>query len=383
MFELVKMYEKDPSEKKLNLIYGVCIDDNKRVYKFKVIQQVAEMLVNSGTLSHEYTTLTGLPELAPLATRVVFGEDNEVLDKVVAFQTCGATGALSLGGSLLSRYFKRNKVYIPAQTWEQHIEIFKNVGFEVRRYRYYNSMKQKVDFEGLMEDLKNADDDSAVILHANCHNPTGGILSQDQWKQIMCLLQERDLFPFFDNAYQGLGKDLVTDRWPVNTFAEAGMEFMVTQTFSKNFGLYGERVGFIYGVFNDPSTREDAMARFEYYGANTFLMTPAFGSKLVYEILRNEELRENWTKELYQYNDRMAKIKEAVKSNLEQKVNGRDFSFLVDNEGLFAWFNFTGNEAEKLRNQYNIYVLPNGRVNMSGLSLDDVEYFTDAMATVL
>ncbi|CAL1286234.1 unnamed protein product, partial [Larinioides sclopetarius] len=299
IFALHKAYHEDKSSQKVDLTIGAYRDEEGRPWVLPVVRQVEEEITSGQNLSHEYLGQLGLEELSSAATKLLLGSDSIALKQGRAFgvQTVGGTGALRVGAEFLVKCAKLKSFYMADPCWPSHHLVFPYAGFAVCRiYRYWHSMKKCLDIEGLLEDLRDAPPGSVVILHVCAHNPTGIDPSKDQWMRIADVMQERRLFPFFDCAYQGIASgDLEKDAWPVRYFVSRGLELLCAQSFSKNMGLYSERVGNLTLVFKDPEVIPNVRSHITMVIRGNYCNPPRHGAGIATRILNDNRLIDDWS----------------------------------------------------------------------------------------
>uniref|UniRef100_A0A915J3T1 Aspartate aminotransferase n=1 Tax=Romanomermis culicivorax TaxID=13658 RepID=A0A915J3T1_ROMCU len=257
VFQVNKSFQDDKDPKKVNLSIGAYRDDQGKPWVLPAVREAERSLAADNSLNHEYFPILGFEAFSQAATLLLLGEDHGAIKENRAFgiQSLSGTGCLRIGADFLFRVLNRRIVYVSAPTWGNHHLLFRSAGFEVREYRYWDAKNRCVDFEGLLQDMENAPENSVIVLHGCAHNPTGIDLSQKQWMDLHIVMKQKRLFPFFDIAYQGFASgNLDADAWSVRYFASQGMEAFVAQSFAKNFGLYNERVGNLTVVVSNPNT---------------------------------------------------------------------------------------------------------------------------------
>jgi aspartate/tyrosine/aromatic aminotransferase len=366
-------YRNDASSNKVNLGVGAYRDDDGNPVVFKAVLEAQKLIAN---MDHEYSNIDGVLGLKPLTQKLLFGRDEP---RIVSAQSISGTGALRLGAEFASVHLKPAAVYIPDPSWETHRNIFLKANFEVKIYPYYDKDMKKIDIEGLLRTLNEAVEGSLVLLHACAHNPTGMDPSQEQWEQIFEVLQRRKLIPFVDAAYQGFASgDLEADSFVPRTLLERGFEFFVAQSFAKNFGLYGERVGMIHIVCSTPEISTIVLSQLKLVIRPMYSNPPIFGARLVEKVLSTPELFRAWETELKQVAGRIGQMRIALTEKLEQKT-GKSWSHITSQIGMFSYTGLTEVEVEKMINKWHIYLLKSGRISLAGLNTKNLDYVVDAI----
>ncbi|XP_021916323.1 aspartate aminotransferase, cytoplasmic-like [Zootermopsis nevadensis] len=292
--------DKDDTEDKIDAVFGVYRDEIGKPWVMPFVLELEKKLLQSDDFNHEYVTYLGLQSFNDLVPRLVFGEKSPHLQNGKAFgvQTVSGTSALRVGAELLARYYNYTTFYISDPTWDNHELTFLYAGFSTsRKYRYWDPVKRGVDFEGLIEDLREAPENSVIVLQLCAHNPTGCDLTKKQWTEVADVMQERKLFTFFDAAYQGLASgNLEEDAWAVRYFADRGFEMLIAQTFSKNMGLYGDRTGCLSVVLKEKSREETEVVKvkLEAITQALYLCPSKHGAEIVIRTLQDPQLTKQW-----------------------------------------------------------------------------------------
>ncbi|KAE9566724.1 hypothetical protein CGMCC3_g17127 [Colletotrichum fructicola] len=329
----------------------------------------------------------GDPEFLKFAASVMFGDKCEALasGKISSVQTISGTGANALGALLISKAMSPNKkVYVSTPTWGNHFDIFHNVDMETVSYPYLDSSKHAVNFDALLEAVRTAPQGSIFILQGCCHNPSGVDLSVEQWQELATEMKSHGQLPFFDTAYQGLGDGFDEDAAGVRIFVEAGLEMLVCQSFSKNFALYGERCGALHVVADSTEVAANVKDRLRSLIRYTYSSSPAYGSRLVKIVLSNRELRNAWTLELEGMRERLKRNRQALYSELRNvlKTPG-DWSHLTQEKGLFSCLALSPAQCKTLVTKCHVHLPGSGRINVAGLSEDNVRRAAKAIDEVI
>ncbi|KAJ9591622.1 hypothetical protein L9F63_001836 [Diploptera punctata] len=377
------MNDKHPNT--VDLIPGAYRDENGKPWVMPFIHKLEKEMLESPNWNHEYVIFLGLDPYMTLVPPLILGDNCPALKTGRAFgiQTVSGTGALRIGAELLARHSKFNTFYLSDPTWDTHDIIFSYGGFKnSRTYRYWDPVKRGLNFEGLLEDLDNAPENAVIVLQICAHNPTGCDLTRDQWIQIADVMQKRKLFPFFDAAYQGLGSgDLEEDAWPVRYFVQRGFEMFIAQTFSKNMGLYSDRIGCLTLVLNDGRQQEiPALKLMMTVIVRAMYLCPTrIGSELVIKVLQNPQHCEEWQKCLRKMAEQLKEVRQALKDRLVKLGTPGSWEHITEQKGMFSFTALTRKQVAYLAEKYHLYMLLNGRVNMFALNNKNLNRFAEAV----
>ncbi len=366
---------------KVNLCIGVYYDAQGRLPLLQAIAQ-AESYVTNSSAPHAYLPIDGLPAYDLAVQTLLFGATAPVVvkDQVVTVQTLGGTGALRVGADFLKQLLPDACVAISDPSWENHRAIFEGAGFRVRSYRYYDATKRGLDRAGLRQDLESLPAGSIVVLHACCHNPTGIDLSHEDWRDVLVIVQAKQLVPFIDFAYQGFDRGIEEDTSAVRLFAEAGVAFLVASSFSKSFSLYGERVGALHLVTQGKDEADRVRSQIKRVVRTNYSSPPTYGAALVAKVLTTPMLRQLWEVELNQMRERIHAMRLALVQGLAE---AGDFSFIQRQRGMFSYSGLDRKQVEELRSRFGIYLLDSGRINLAALNERNLSGVTTAIAETL
>jgi aromatic-amino-acid transaminase len=381
---MTEAFLHDPSPAKVNLGVGVYLDESGKVPLLSCVSE-AEKELTSTSRPRSYLPMPGMEEYNLANQELVFGPSSVAVSegRVASLQSVAGTGALRVGAGLLALASPKATVLLSNPSWENHELIFTRAGFTVGSYRYYDSTTGGVDVAGMLEDLRQAPAGTIVVLHACCHNPTGCDLTPADWDQVLEVVRERELMPFLDMAYQGLAYGLEEDRYAVTLFASSGIPFVVANSFSKNFALYGERVGGIHFAARDSEEAGRVMSQAKIVVRSLYSNPPTHGAALVSTILGSSPLRGLWEQELSAMRDRIKKMREAFRSGLESAGITRDLSFITTQEGLFSYSGLSAEQMGRLREEFHVYGLDSGRLCVAGLNESNMDYVVSSVATVM
>ncbi|KAF2882696.1 hypothetical protein ILUMI_23481 [Ignelater luminosus] len=383
VFALNKAFADDTFENKVSLGVGAYRTDKGQPWVLPVVREVEKILAADETLNKEYLPILGLDAFSSAATAMLLGKDSAALVENRAFgvQSLSGTGSLRVGAEFLARVLGSKYFYYSKPTWENHRLVFTNAGFEEgREYRYWSESTRGLDIEGFLEDLRKAPENSIIILHACAHNPTGCDPTQDQWKQIADVMQERKLFPFFDSAYQGFASgDLEKDSWAVRYFVSRGFELLCAQSFAKNFGLYNERVGNLTFVLNDTSYVPQVKSQVTLIVRGMYSNPPSHGARIVAYVLNNPKFYDQWKEHIRTMSSRIIEMRKALRDALERLSTPGDWSHITAQIGMFSYTGLNTAQSEHMIKKHHIYMLRSGRISMCGVTPSNVEYVAQAI----
>ena len=351
-----------------------------------MVRKAEECILADKSGNKEYLPIDGLPQFRDLASKFLLGETHPAIveKRVCTVQSLSGTGALRLGAEFLKKYMSGRKVYLPDPTWGNHNAIFTETGFEVVKYRWYEAATCALDFAGLKEDLSNAPEGSIILFHTCAHNPTGVDPSQEQWQALAELCESRKLVPFFDTAYQGFASgDLVRDGYSVRLFAERGMEMLAAQSFAKNMGLYGERIGSINLICRDAETATRVLSQMKIIVRKMYSNPPMHGAKIVATILGDKELFAEWEKELKEIVGRILLMRKSLHEALLENGCPGTWDHITKQIGMFSFTGLDPDQSDRMVNMHHIYMLRTGRISLAGLTSGSVKYVADCIKEVV
>ncbi|POS83612.1 PLP-dependent transferase [Erysiphe pulchra] len=391
LFSLMADFKADAFEKKIDLGIGAYRDDNAKPWVLPVVKKAKERLNNDPNLNHEYLPIQGLASFRTAAAKLILGANSPALkeSRVASVQTISGTGAVHLGALFLSKFYPGHPTaFVSNPTWMNHFQIFSNVSIPMTTYPYFSESTKSLDFRAMKTKIAAAPDNSIILLHACAHNPTGVDLSQEQWKELAVLLRQKSHFPFFDCAYQGFASgDLDKDAWAIRYFIDQGFELCVAQSFAKNFGLYGERVGCFHFV---TSASKDAHQKIKHIASQLTILQrseisnpPAYGARIVDMVLNDKELFEEWQDNLRTMSGRIILMRKALRSKLEQLNTPGTWNHITDQIGMFSFTGLSERQVHNLREGAHIYMTKNGRISMAGLNSKNIDYFAMAVNRVV
>lgn len=381
---LMDKHKNDPRPTKVNLGVGVYYDDAGKLPVLGTVQK-AEAIIANPPKPRPYLPMDGLPGYRTACQNLLFGQDSQVLkDKRVATAaTIGGSGALKVGADFIHAWFPTAKCYVSDPTWGNHISIFEGSGFEVHQYPYYDAATNGVKFDEMLAFFNTLNANDVVLLHPCCHNPTGIDLSKDQWDQVIDVIQAKKLLAFMDIAYQGFGEDMDSDAYAIRKAVDKGLMFFVSNSFSKNLSLYGERVGGLSVVCANADQANLVQGQLQFTIRRIYSSPPAHGGHVVDIIMNDAELQAEWVKEVYAMRDRIKEMRQKLREVLESKLPGRSFDYITKQNGMFSYTGLSPKQVERIIADYGIYMVSNGRISVAGLNSSNIDYVANAMADVL
>lgn len=385
ILSLMESFQQDPRPAKVSLSIGLYFDEQGRLPVLGAVREATQLL-DQDIGPCGYLPMEGMAPYRQLVQNLVFGAGHAAVreQRIATLQTLGGSGALKVGADFIKRYFPDAEVWLSDPTWDNHLAIFEGAGLRAHSYPYYDAATGGLRFDAMLETLRGLPPGSIVLLHASCHNPTGVDLTREQWQALIPVIVERGLIPFVDMAYQGFGDGLDEDAWSVRALADAGAQAFVANSFSKNFSLYGERVGGLSVVCSDAATAANVLGQLKATVRRNYSSPPTRGARLVQQVLQSPELSAQWAQELAQMRGRIkdmrTRLHQALLAHFGER---RDFGFLLTQRGMFSYTGITGPEVDRLREEHGVYLIRSGRMCMSGLSQANVQYVADAVASVL
>nr|UDM59186.1 mitochondrial aspartate aminotransferase isoform X1 [Androctonus crassicauda] len=382
---VTEAFKKDTNPKKINLGVGAYRDDQGKPYVLPSVRKAEERMIEQ-KLDKEYTTIAGIAEFCQAAAKLAFGDNSVVIKDGLnaTAQGISGTGSLTIGAFFLRDFFKGNKeIYMPTPTWGNHIPLFKRAGFTVKQYRYYDPKTCGFDFNGTLQDLAKIPEQSVILLHACAHNPTGVDPKPEQWKEISKVIKSRNLFPFIDMAYQGFASgDCDRDATALRQFVDDGHQLALAQSFAKNMGLYGERVGAFSMVCSSKEEAQRVMSQMKIIIRPTYSNPPIHGARIATMVLNDPELRKEWLKDVKGMADRIIGMRQRLRDGLKREGSTRNWQHITDQIGMFCYTGMNQEQVERLIKDFSVYLTKDGRISVAGVSSNNVDYLAHAMHQV-
>ncbi|MDN3506121.1 MAG: aromatic amino acid transaminase [Simkaniaceae bacterium] len=372
IFGVVKEYKASTHPDKCTLLIGYYRDKNLQTPLLKSVAEMERRLLEK-PYPREYLPIDGDAEFLELTEKLVFGKNDERICKI---QTVGGTGALFLSGLLAKNW--TDQIAISNETWANHWKIFGQAGLNTSSYPYYGC--KELAFEKMLDALSKLPEKACILVHTNCHNPTGFDLSHEQWQELLAVVVKRGLFPILDMAYQGFGKSLEEDAYGPRLFLEKGVEFALTYTFAKNFSFYGERAGALFVVGESKKVADTVLSQLMSLARGSYSNPPMHPAYVVKGVLQDEKLHKNWLEELGQMRARMQKMREAFVEKMQEKNPKGNWGALLGSQGLFCMTGLSKEAVMQLRKEKGIFIGGEGRINLTGINQMNIDSITDSIA---
>lgn len=379
---LTEAFAADPNPHKISLAVGVYKDASGQTPVLRCVKAAERRLIDSEK-TKTYLGIEGLPDYRNHVRELLFGEAVEKT-RVAVVQTPGGTGGVRVAADFIAGQFPHATVWVSNPTWENHINIFTAAGLATQSYRYLDAARTGLDFEAMVEDLTSkAKPGDVVLLHACCHNPTGVDPTVEQWEAIAKLLSEKRLLPLVDFAYQGFGQGIQEDAAGLHCILKSCDELLVASSFSKNFGLYSERVGAAVMVAGDANAATAGLSQLKRVVRSNYSNPPRHGAAVVATVLEDQELKTMWHEELAEMRSRIAEMRRALVDSLTAGGAKRDFSFLLHQSGMFSYTGLTPMQVDRLRSEEHVYIVGSGRINVAGITPSNLPALTKSLLSVL
>ncbi|MFI8318453.1 aromatic amino acid transaminase [Kosakonia cowanii] len=385
ILSLMERFKEDPRSDKVNLSIGLYYDEESIIPRLQAVAEAEARLNAQPHGASLYLPMEGLNSYRHAIAPLLFGAGHVVLEqqRVATIQTLGGSGALKVGADFLKRYFPNSGVWVSDPTWENHIAIFEGAGFEVSTYPWYDNETNGVRFAAFLEKLNSLPAQSIVLLHPCCHNPTGADLTPAQWDEVVEVLKARTLIPFLDIAYQGFGAGMEEDAYAIRAIAHAGLPALVSNSFSKIFSLYGERVGGLSVVCEDADAAGRVLGQLKATVRRNYSSPPNFGAQLVATVLNDAGLKASWLAEVEAMRTRIKAMRQTLVDALNAAMPTGDFTYLLKQRGMFSYTGLSAAQVDRLREEFGIYLVSSGRICVAGLNNRNVQRVAQAFAAVM
>ncbi|XP_072403689.1 aspartate aminotransferase, mitochondrial [Chiloscyllium punctatum] len=372
---VTEAFKRDNNPKKMNLGVGAYRDDNGKPYVLSCVRK-AEAQIAAKKMDKEYLPIGGLADFNKACAELALGDNSEVIKsgRYITVQTISGTGSLRIGANFLQRFYKNSReVYLPKPSWGNHTPIFRDAGLEVKSYRYYDPKTCGFDFTGALEDISKIPEQAIILFHACAHNPTGVDPRPEQWKELAMMVKKRNLFPFFDMAYQGFASgDADRDAWAVRHFLEQGINIVLSQSYAKNMGLYGERVGGFTVICSDPDEAKRVESQLKILIRPMYSNPPINGARIAAAIMNTAELRKEWLEEVKGMANRIISMREQLVSNLKKEGSIHNWQHITDQIGMFCFTGLKPEQVERLTKEFSVYMTKDGRISVAGVTSGNV-----------
>lgn len=385
ILSLMERFKEDPRSDKVNLSIGLYYNEDGIIPQLKAVAEAEARLNAVPRGASLYLPMEGLNAYRNTIAPLLFGADHAVLaqKRVATIQTLGGSGALKVGADFLKKYFPDSGVWVSDPTWENHVAIFEGAGFKVATYPWFDSETNGVRVEALLEKLSTLPERSIVLLHPCCHNPTGADLTHAQWDAVIEVLKARNLIPFLDIAYQGFGAGMEDDAYAIRAVASAGLPALVSNSFSKIFSLYGERVGGLSVVCEDAEAAGRVLGQLKATVRRIYSSPPNFGAQVVATVLGDEKLKASWLAEVEAMRKRILSMRQELVNVLKEAVPGHNFDYLLKQRGMFSYTGLSAAQVDRLREEFGVYLIASGRMCVAGLNASNVQRVAQAFAAVM
>ncbi|CAI2075391.1 amino acid aminotransferase [Serratia marcescens] len=381
---LTDIFRADARPNKINLGIGVYKDETGKTPVLTSVKKAEQYLLENETTKN-YLGIEGIPAFASCTQELLFGKESPIVTarRARTAQTPGGTGGLRVAADFIANQTSAKRIWISNPSWPNHKNVFSAVGLEVLEYAYYDATNHALDFDGLLNSLKQAQAGDVVLFHGCCHNPTGIDPTAEQWAQLAELSVANGWLPLFDFAYQGFANGLEEDAQGLRIFAAKHQELIVASSYSKNFGLYNERVGACTIVAADAETADRAFSQVKAAIRANYSNPPSHGAAVVATILGNDALRAMWEQELTDMRQRIHRMRQLFVNTLQEKGAQQDFSFIIQQNGMFSFSGLTKEQVLRLREEFGVYAVNSGRVNVAGMTPDNMAPLCEAIVAVL
>ncbi|SKA80298.1 aromatic-amino-acid transaminase [Pseudomonas extremaustralis] len=384
ILSLMETFKQDARAYKVNLGIGLYYNEDGIIPQLHAVRVAQAQMAAQDQDASLYLPMEGLAPYRQAVQELLLGDRHPLLlaKCVTTIQTVGGSGALKVGADFLKRYFPEAEVWVSDPTWDNHRVLFAGAGFKVHNYPYFDPRTRGVDFAAMLAALEQVPTGSIILLHPCCHNPTGADLTPKQWDQVIALTLRRGLLPFLDLAYQGFGDTLHEDVYAIRAMANAGIAFLVSNSFSKIFSLYGERVGGLSVVCEDAQSANRVLGQLKSTVRRNYSTPPAFGAQVVTRVLRDPLLKADWIAEVQAMRERILKMRTLLVAAMKEVLPVQDFDYLLHQRGMFSYTGFSRAQISRLRDEFGVYLIDSGRVCMAGLNLGNVKRVAEAFAAV-
>lgn len=381
---LTEAFNADSRATKVNLGVGVYYDDNGKLPLLAAVKAAEEARLKTQP-PRGYQPIEGNAAYNQAVQNLLFGTGSDLASNgsVVTIQALGGTGALKVGADYLKKLLPQTTIYISDPSWENHRALFEAAGFPVDTYPYYDAATRGVNFDGMKAKLASLPAGSVILLHACCHNPTGADLTDAQWQEVVAVCKEKGLVPFLDMAYQGFADGIDPDAVAIRAFTASGMQFFVSSSFSKSFSLYGERVGALSIITASKEEAGRVLSQVKRVIRTNYSNPPTHGGAVVAAVLGSTELRQMWEDELAGMRDRIRAMRSGLVDAVKAQGVSQDFSFVIQQRGMFSYTGLTAAQVERLKTEFGIYAVSTGRICLAALNSKNLSAVAQAIGAVV
>ena len=381
---LGEAFKSETRSNKINLGIGVYKDAKGNTPIVKAVKEAEKRLLEQENTKN-YLPIDGVADFNARTKELLFGVNSDIVknNRARTAQSLGGTGALRIAAEFIKRQTNSQNVWISTPTWPNHNAIFKAVGINIREYRYYDAERKALDWDNLIADLSQAGEGDVVLLHGCCHNPTGIDPTPEQWDKLAEMSVQKGWLPLFDFAYQGFAHGLEEDAYGLRAFDKNHKELLVASSFSKNFGLYNERVGAFTVVAENSDIAATALTQVKVIIRTLYSNPSSHGANTVALVLNDAKLRQDWENELTEMRDRIKKMRHRFVELLKEYGAQQDFSFIINQNGMFSFSGLTAEQVDRLKEEFAIYAVRSGRINVAGITDDNIRYLCESIVKVL
>lgn len=381
---LTEAFKKDERAHKINLGVGIYKNEAGQTPILATVKEAEKRLLAEET-TKSYLTIEGIAAYGCAVQRLLFGKDSDIIteNRARTAQVPGGTSALRTGADFAAKKLGIKRIWVSNPTWANHGNVFKTAGLNVVPYDYYNAQTKDLDFDAMVASLQSVEAGDLVLFHGCCHNPTGIDPTIEQWEILAKLMADLGAIPFFDFAYQGFAKGVEEDAQGLRIFAQYNKELLIANSFSKNFGLYNERVGGITIVAEDSDIAESAFSQIKAGIRSNYSNPPAHGAAIVTTILNDADLYQQWVQEVTDMRERIQEMRDLFVATLKEKGVEGDFSFISRQLGMFSFSGLTLEQVNRLNDEFAVYIVGSGRISVAGMTKDNMQPLCDALAKVI
>jgi len=381
---LTDAFKKDARSEKINLGVGIYKNESGQTPILATVKEAEKRLLATEK-TKSYLTIEGIAAYGNAVQKLLFGADSDIIanGRARTAQVPGGTGALRTGADFAIKKLGIRRVWVSNPTWANHGNVFTTAGLKVESYDYYNPETKDLDFDAMVASLQNVEDGDLVLFHGCCHNPTGIDPTLEQWEVLAKLIADIGAVPFFDFAYQGFAKGVEEDAQGLRIFAKYNKELLVANSFSKNFGLYNERVGGITLVAEDSEIADSAFSQIKSGIRANYSNPPAHGAAVVTTILEDEQLYTQWVKEVADMRERIQEMRDLFVATLKEKGVDGDYSFISRQNGMFSFSGLSVEQVNRLKDEFAVYIVGSGRISVAGMTKNNMQPLCDAIAKVV
>ncbi len=381
---LTETFKADSNPDKINLSVGVYQDASGKTPVLATVKEAEKRILEQEN-SKGYLPMTGEPAYCARVQELLFGEEHEIITgkRAATAQCPGGTGALRVAGDYLHTVHPGAKLWLSNPTWANHNTIFAAAGLACEKYDYRDAATNGLDFEAMCASIKKIPKGDVILLHGCCHNPTGIDPSVEQWGLIGDLLVKQGVLPLVDFAYQGLAEGVEEDRAGLLELTKKVKQMLICSSFSKNFGLYRERTGALTVVADSSEQAATVMSQVKLRIRYNYSNPPSHGGQIVATVLGDKELRAQWLEEVAEIRNRINEMRHLFVKTLKDKGVEQDFSSIIDQRGMFSFSGLTKEQVDQLQEKYSIYIVGSGRINVAGMTPDNMDRLCEAIKAVL